>query len=522
MALQMNRLTVKSALLAGLMFSLLCTLPSWAQDSEPHFPNPGNVSLSPAQQEQIGIKAANQVYRQMPVLPDSSPETQYVRKIGSRLVAVIPPEHTWPYEFHVLAEKDINAFALPGGQVFINLGTITAAGNEAELAGVMAHEMSHVYMQHSAKQMQHASLTQGLTGLAGAIFGSMGGALGALGETGVQMGANLFTLKYSRGDEAQADAVGAIILYRAGYNPMALANFFKKLEAQGGTPPQFLSDHPNPGNREEAIQNEIKNWPPENYRQSGSDFASIHRKALKVKAYTSQEIAQGAKSDQWASINRSNGAVFAPPSGMAVSAATGASSTPAASNTPSAPEASSAPQPASSGSAANAVSWSDIAPSSKFVFTDLGVAKMVRPQNWRVFAPQQQGQSVTIAPSAGVVGNGIGYGVVINAVTLTDSSGNIDQITSRIANSLESGGSGLRTVGGISTISVGSIRGRSISMESTSPFPDANGRAQRESDQLVVLPSPNGSVVYFVFVSPRNDLDRLRPTFDRMLQNVQF
>jgi beta-barrel assembly-enhancing protease len=104
------------------------------------------------QQMQLGFQAASQVYQQMPVLPDSSPETQYIRKLGQKLVATIPSEYSWPFEFHVVPQKEINAFALPGGPMFVNIGTITAASNEAELAGVMAHEMSHVYMQHSAKQ----------------------------------------------------------------------------------------------------------------------------------------------------------------------------------------------------------------------------------------------------------------------------------------------------------------------------------------------------------------------------------
>jgi len=83
---------------------------------------------------------------------DSSPQTQYVRQLGEKLVATIPSHYSWPFEFHVLAQKEVNAFALRGGPMFVNLGTITAASNEAELAGVMAHEMAHVYMQHSAKQ----------------------------------------------------------------------------------------------------------------------------------------------------------------------------------------------------------------------------------------------------------------------------------------------------------------------------------------------------------------------------------
>src|SRR5579862_1693034 len=220
-----------------------------AGQTAPELPDPGNPQMSPDQQKQLGLQAANEVYKQMPVLPDSSRETQYIQKLGQRLVATIPPEHSWPFQFHVIAQKEINAFALPGGSMFVNIGTIQAADNEAELAGVMAHEMSHVYMQHSAKQQDKSSLLQGLAGLAGAAAGALGGAAGGLAQAGIQVGAGTLLLKYSRGDEAQADAVGAIILWKAGFNPVALADFFQKLEAQGGNGPQFLSDHPNPGNR---------------------------------------------------------------------------------------------------------------------------------------------------------------------------------------------------------------------------------------------------------------------------------
>src|SRR6185369_11391646 len=124
----------------------------WAQTTVPTFPNPGKTSMSKENQQALGMEVAGQVYQQMPVLPDNSPETQYVRQLGQKLVSTIPQEYSWPFEFHVIPQKEINAFALPGGQMFINIGTVSAAKNESELAGVMAHEMSHVYMQHSAKQ----------------------------------------------------------------------------------------------------------------------------------------------------------------------------------------------------------------------------------------------------------------------------------------------------------------------------------------------------------------------------------
>src|SRR6266566_7185583 len=169
----------------------------------PEFPDPGHPRMSRAQQQKLGLQAAAQVYQQMPVLPDSSPETQYIQALGKRLVAVIPKDRTWPYQFHVVAQKEVNAFALPGGPLFVNVGTITTVDNEAELAGVMAHEMGHVYMQHSAKQQQKSAVVGGIADIVGAIAGGLGGGLGGVAQSGIQIGAGTLMLKYSRTDEAQ-------------------------------------------------------------------------------------------------------------------------------------------------------------------------------------------------------------------------------------------------------------------------------------------------------------------------------
>jgi predicted Zn-dependent protease len=243
--------------------------------STPQLPDPGKAGMTRPQQIQMGFQAASQVYQEMPVLPDTSPETQYIRKLGKRLVATIPAQNSWPFEFHTVPQKEINAFALPGGPMFVNVGTITAASSEAELAAVMGHEMSHVYMQHSAKQQGKAQTTETIAGIAGAILGeTQHGVIGSLAQEGLKFGAQGLMLKYSRSDEAQADAVGAVILYKAGYNPQAMADFFKKLAAEGSSGPQFLSDHPNPGNREEAIQKEIASWPAKKYAGGDGSFAA--------------------------------------------------------------------------------------------------------------------------------------------------------------------------------------------------------------------------------------------------------
>ncbi|HET6958139.1 MAG TPA: M48 family metalloprotease, partial [Vicinamibacterales bacterium] len=203
---------------------------AYAQSAAPAFPNPGKTSMSRENQRALGMEVAKQVYQQMPVLPDSSPESQYVRQLGQKLVATIPQDVSWPFEFHVVPQKEINAFALPGGQMFVNVGTITAAKNEAELAGVMGHEMAHVYMQHSAKQAGKAQTTSMLAGIAAAVLGGTvgdkaGGLVGQLGQMGIQMGAESLMMKYSRNDESQADEVGTVILYKAGYNPQSMADF---------------------------------------------------------------------------------------------------------------------------------------------------------------------------------------------------------------------------------------------------------------------------------------------------------
>src|SRR5213078_323006 len=141
--------------------------------------NPGAVSMSREDQQKLGLQAATEVYKQMPVLPDSSPQTRYIQQLGRKLVKQIPEQYSWPYEFHVIQQKEINAFALPGGLMFVNVGTITAAQNEAQLAGVMSHEMSHVYMQHSAKQSTSPKRTIAeVLGAVGGIFG--GSTLGDL------------------------------------------------------------------------------------------------------------------------------------------------------------------------------------------------------------------------------------------------------------------------------------------------------------------------------------------------------
>ncbi len=475
----------------------------FAVTAGPQLPDPGRAPMSRQQQIQLGFQAAAQVYKQMPVLPDDSPETQYIRRLGEKLVAQIPAQYSWPFQFHVIPQKEINAFALPGGPMFVNIGTITAASSEAELAGVMSHEMAHVYMQHSAKQAGKTQTTAAIAGIAGAILGAVtgGSILGQLAQAGIQFGAQGVILNYSRADEAQADAVGAIIMYKAGYNPQALADFFQKLATQGGEGPQFLSDHPNPGNREQAIQQEIANWPPKRYITASTAFDAAKKHAQSLQVYTAQQISAGAKSGQWASLNKQNGAVFQAPAGVAVN-------TPAAEQSPA-----SAP--------AAPVSLQDVLPSSRLVTTDLGPLKISYPDNWQLVAPSQRGADVRIAPQAGVSGNSIGYGVLLNGVR-PQGGEDFDQLTHELVQALVKDGGDLHTTGSAQSIDVAGSEGRSIMMESTSPFPDAKAQPQRERDWLVTVPRGDGSMLYFVFVAPLSQFQQFQPTYYSMLNSIRL
>ena len=490
--------------------TLLITTLLSAQSASPEFPNPGKVGMSRDQQRQLGLQAAAQVYKQMPVLPDNSPETQYIRQLGQKLVATIPPQYSWPFEFHVIAQKEINAFALPGGPMFINVGTITAAANEAQLAGVMAHEMSHVIMQHSAKQASKAETTGLLAGLAGAVLGATtGGVVGQLGQMGIQMGAQGLMLKYSRTDESQADAVGAIILYKAGYNPQAMADFFQTLESQNnGAPPQWLSDHPDPGNRSQAIEQEIRNWPPENYQTNSAAFEKVRQDATTVKAYTGQEIAAGAQSGRWAALNQKNGAVFNPSGATAVNTSAPAPGSPAS--------------PAPTNPTVPDVSLRKVEPSQKLVPADLGRMKISHPDNWQVTMPRQQGDSFTIAPQAGVAGNAVGYGVVISGVMPPNGRQlTIDQITAELVHDMESSG-GVQSVGKPQAVTINGVQGRSVAMHSQSPFRSPSGQPQTERDWMVTVPQRDGSVIFMVFVAPEAEFSLFQPTYEAMLKSVQF
>ena len=469
--------------------------------STPTLPDPGSTGMNKQQQQQLGLQAMGEVYKQMPVLPDSSPETQYIQRLGKKLSAVIPADKAWPYQFHVIPAADINAFALPGGPIFVNVGTITAAENEAQLAGVLAHEMSHVYMQHSAKQAPKATVAQIIAGLAGAVLPQSG--LGNLGRMGIQFGAGTMLMKYSRADEAQADSTGAIIMYRAGYNPKAMADFFQKLEQKYGKGgPQMLSDHPNPGNRQQAIQKEVQNWPPKNYMTNSADFPGVKQDASKVKAYSAQEIANGAKSGQWEQQNRQNHVV---PANLPTSSSSGQGSA-GSGNAPA----------GAGGAAAENISFKDVKPSDHLTRHESPGLIIYYPDNWKVAGDSN---TTIIGPPSAQAQTGIAYGAIVG--NQASSGGSLDEATQKLAQGMAQDNPGMTISGDMKPIEVNGTQGRSLELSGKSPLL-LNGQPLPERDWLVTLPRPQGGLVYLVFVSPERDFNQLHPTYQKMLDSLQL
>lgn len=251
----------------------------------------------------IGDEYSGKVDNEFPILNDRE-ATQYIQDVGRRLADSIPREFQEPafnYRFKVVNASDINAFALPGGPMYVNRGMIEAAQNEGEMAGVMAHEISHVALRHGTAQATKQSnpLNQ-ILGI-GAIIGGavIGGQAGA--ELGAMFAAGYF-LRYSRQYETQADILGARIMADAGYDPRDLANMFRTIsqQSQGGRAPEWLSSHPDPEKRYQTINREaellrVSSNPIKNTRS----FSRVKEKLQSMpKARSMAEIEKDAKQNQ--------------------------------------------------------------------------------------------------------------------------------------------------------------------------------------------------------------------------------
>jgi hypothetical protein len=482
---------------------LSCESTAWAR-FEP--PPPCKNAFSKEQEIAEGAKVAAQVYKQMPVLPESDPLSRYVADMGAKLTVHAPGgPMAWPYSFHVVASPDINAFALPGGAMFVNVGAIQAAETESQLAGVMAHELSHVVMRHATcniTKQQKKSTWYGLGAIASAIL--LGnGAAGSAAVNGIGLLQGMDFLHMSREDEMQADLMGTNILYEAGYDPRGLAQIFETIQARVGSGgAEFFSDHPNPGNRTKYVMDEIATLPPrKNQIVQTAAFKRAHALADSARTFTAQEVKAGV----W---KRGNYAAGPGPNAGTVAAVSDSAARPGAGTLSSEP----------------AHYLSDAA-----LGLDAGLATyhgpgfaMDIPGNWT--ASQAQDGSVTIAPAGGAGSFGIAYGAMVGMArtgssAALDSNGLLDA-TKQLVLRFSSGDGALQQIGEIQPAKVGQQRGYAVELRGQSPVSDGQRNAQ-EHDWLVATARPDGGVSYAVFVAPERDWNKLLPVFRSMAESFR-
>ncbi len=281
---------MKKKAAAAIVLLMASALPSGAQG--PHSFQPGFNLFSKQQDVQLGQESAAQVRKQQMTVINDPVLTAYVNRVGKRLVASREAQESgFPFTFEVVADPSINAFALPGGPMFINTGLLRAVDNEAQLAGVMGHEMSHVILRHGTNQASKKNMIQLPALLASQMAGNSSLAA-QVAQLGIGFGANSVILKFSRTAESQADLMGSHLMSEGGYDPTEMARFFNKLNAQGVHGLQFLSDHPNPDNREHAIEQEARALPQQRYGYETGEFKRMKDAVAKIREPKPKQPAQ--------------------------------------------------------------------------------------------------------------------------------------------------------------------------------------------------------------------------------------
>jgi predicted Zn-dependent protease len=236
--------------------------------------------VSVAQEIEIGRQAQADARSKVPALRDRQ-TNDYVSALG-RALARRAGGPKYPYTFSVANYREVNAFALPGGPVWLHRGAIEFATNESQLAGVLAHEIAHIASRHAANRLTKSLVANGMLGLLGAMLGNDGGARAA--RIGAGVGTGFIFMKFSRDDEREADRVGAQIMSRAGYDPRGMIEFLQRLRAQQGRNPSsvevFMSTHPAPGDRATTLQPVVLQLRP-GRRDSGT-FQNVRRRLQRM------------------------------------------------------------------------------------------------------------------------------------------------------------------------------------------------------------------------------------------------
>jgi len=361
---------------------------------------------------------------------------------------------------------------------YINRGVIEAADTEAQLAGVMAHEASHVALRHGTNQASKASAAQMPLAILGGLLGSNSTGA-ALAQLGAGFTVNSILLKYSRDAEKQADLMGTQILFDSGLDPRAMGQFFQKIEGSSGV--AFFSDHPNPDRRIESVNEEVARLGSKRISGGTQEFAQIKRYVQSLPAPRPNQLQSQSQSQQQ--------------------------------NTPNQPDAT----------------------SQRSVAFENSMLRINHPDNWQAYG---QGDAVTIAPRGGMVNDGSGnqalaYGVVVNIYEPQWDQNSGQQLqgggygqasgmtpeaaTNQLIAALQQSNKNMRVVRRQGTVNMNGERGLSTFLSNDSPIQNRG----RETNWLVTLPRPEG-LLFFVFTAPEREFQSYENAFQQILYSVRF
>lgn len=435
----------------------------------------------------IGNEYSAKVEQQFPMINDAE-SARYIEDVGRSLVNSIPREFqqsAFRYRFKIVNARDINAFALPGGPMYVNRGLIQVARNEGEMAGVMAHEISHVALRHGTAQATKQSSLGSQLGTIGLILG--GAILG--GQAGAQLGAMFaagFQLKYSRQYENQADVLGARIMANAGYDPIDLANMFKTIagKSEGGRPPEWLSSHPDPDKRYEEIRNERNRLRvSSNPIKITRGFSEINQYLASLpKARTMAEIEKDSKGN--ANTNTGGGN-------------TGGQSTTTA------------------GTEMSKGRYSRNVPLPSYstrVYQNGNLLQMRVPSNWQQFGGQND---VWFAPSGAYGDQGITHGATLGIYQTQQQ--NLRQALDEYVKLTLQSNTYLRQTRGYSRTRISGRTAYATMIAGRSPVTGNTEYALIYGTWL-----QNGNLLYFVGVAPERDSYRYNGAFNRIVRSIQL
>ena len=463
----MQTYRLKPAVVAAALAAVVATAAAQTTITAP--PN----KYSPADDVKLGQEAAQQVEQQLPVMRDEE-VNGYLSTVGRRLVSAIPSDLQHPefhYEFAGINVREINAFALPGGPMFVNRGMMEKAHTEGEIAGVMAHELSHVALRHGTAQATKATPYE-IGTIAGAVLGAIiGGRTGGLIAQGTQFGLGTAFLRFSREYEKQADLLGTHIMARAGYDPRDMANVFKTIEKESGPGgPQWLSDHPNPGDRYEYINHEATLLRVQNPIKDTRAFENVqaHLRSLPAAPTTEQATKTGAgRSPSVGSGSRPAGRVERPDSRFTT-------------------------------------------------YNEGNLFRISVPANWQELSGNN---AVTFAPQGGY-GNVSGQSVFTHGIEVgvsRNETHDLQTATDELISSLQQSNPRLGRPSGYTRTTIGGLQGVHTVLSNVS---DVTGSEERIEVNAALL--RDGTLFYAIGVAPRDQYDDYDSVFKKVVRSIQF